>query len=195
MSNRNERLLGFIQEIEHWEAEKSACMERVAQAFGEAKKAGFDPKTMRRMIRERRQTPEERAEEEALAQIYRAALGMLDGTPLGDHARQRLTQQPPPSDAKPDASDGSDRPIPPPEPDVPPELTPDDLLAARQSGIDAAVAGARVTDNPFPASDARRAAWDEGWCAGAGSDGMDVPPALRRSKKPKPGKGCDGGAD
>ena len=31
----------------------------------------------------------------------------------------------------------------------------------------------------------RRAAWDEGWCAETGSDGMDIPEAWRRSKEKK----------
>jgi hypothetical protein len=61
--------------------------------------------------------------------------------------------------------------------------TPELIAAACAEGKAAAGAGTRVTHNPYPAGDPRRAAWDEGWCAAAGSDGMDIPPAWRRSPK------------
>jgi hypothetical protein len=49
-----------------------------------------------------------------------------------------------------------------------------------------------VTANPHPAGSRLRGAWDEGWCAAAGSDGMDIPPAFRRSKPKKPGDSGEG---
>ena len=57
---------------------------------------------------------------------------------------------------------------------------------ARRLGVEAARAGKAVTANPFPPRDARRAAWDEAWCQELGSDGMDIPEALRpAARKPK----------
>ena len=56
---------------------------------------------------------------------------------------------------------------------------------AREQGREAAKEGKPVTLNPFVARDPRRAAWDEGWCMEAGSDGMDIPAAWKRTKKPK----------
>ena len=55
--------------------------------------------------------------------------------------------------------------------------------------------GKRVIDNPYVAGDPRRAAWDEGWCTEAGSDGMDVPAAWQRTKPKKAKKGKGDGAE
>jgi uncharacterized protein (UPF0335 family) len=63
-----------------------------------------------------------------------------------------------------------------------PEPTIDD---AREMGRVAAQTGKPVTDNPFPARDPRRAAFDEEWCKAAGSDGMEIPEAWRRNAKKK----------
>ncbi|WP_039853188.1 hypothetical protein [Magnetospirillum fulvum] len=52
-------------------------------------------------------------------------------------------------------------------------------------GRQAAETGKPVSANPFPAGDPRRAAWDEEWCRAAGSDGMEIPEAFRRKKKPQ----------
>jgi hypothetical protein len=58
------------------------------------------------------------------------------------------------------------------------------IAAARAEGSAAAAAGERVFANPYVAGDPRRAAWDEGWCVRKGSDGMEIPDAFRRKKKP-----------
>jgi hypothetical protein len=122
----------------------------------------------------------ERQEHAAMLELYRAALGMLDGTPLGESARKRLT--------KPSSE-------PEPEPDVFAPSAPVDIDAARTAGRDAAKAGVKVIENPFVSGDPRRAAWDEGWCAETGSDGMDIPDAWRRSKAKKAKKDDDGEDD
>jgi hypothetical protein len=44
----------------------------------------YDAKTIRQIIRLRKMDQAERDEQEALLDIYKAALGMLDGTPLAD---------------------------------------------------------------------------------------------------------------
>jgi hypothetical protein len=72
-----------------------------------------------------------------------------------------------------------------------PEQPAIDVEAARKAGRDAAKAGAKIIDNPFVAGDPRRAAWDEGWCAETGSDGMEIPEAWRRSSAKKKRKGKD----
>src|SRR6185312_3185013 len=56
---------------------------------------------------------------------------------------------------------------------------------ARQQGTEAARQGKPVTANPFPPRSPLRAAWDEAWCHELGSDGMDIPAALRPAAKPK----------
>ena len=64
--------------------------------------------------------------------------------------------------------------------DKPPEDTEDQ---AREKGREAHAAGAKITQNPYPAGSRNRAAWDEAWCEADGSDGMDVPDAWRRAPK------------
>lgn len=181
------RLESFIQRIERLEEEKANIAVDIKEVFQEAKSGGFDTKTMRAIIKLRKMTPEQRAEQEALLDIYKAALGMLHGTPLGEAARKRLTEpkRDEPDDDQADIEDLTRAPAPvadAEEPDAT-EIDGADLEKAREMGAEAARGGKAVTANPFPASDPRRAAWDESWCMAAGSDGMDLPDAWRRSKK------------
>jgi len=173
-----ERLRGFIERIERLEEEKAALATDIKEVFAEAHFTGFDPKTMRLIVKLRKLSPEERAEAEALLDIYKGALGMLEGTPLGEAAVRRLAGQPAPTDDEdepdPGEGDGAD-PAPPREPEP-------DVVAARDMGAAAAGEGKPVTANPFPPHDPRRAAWDEAWCRAAGSDGMDIPAAWKRRK-------------
>ncbi len=177
---KNERLLGYVERIETLEERKREIGAGLAAVKKKARGDGFDPAIIAAMIRERRMTAIEREEHRALLDIYRAALGMLADTPLGEAARRRLSADPAKGTSAPGAGDAADAPA--PEPARP---SPEDLLKARAEGAAAANAGRAVTANPHPAGDARRACWDEGWCAAAGSDGMDVPPAWRRSKPAK----------
>ncbi len=197
-----DQLRSVVERIERLEEEKAAVASDIKEVYAEAKANGFDTKTLRKLIVERRKDRAQREEEQALLEIYMAALGMLDGTPLGDAARKRLTdeaeEQPEaePDDA-PDEKDGdgegggghvaSETPT-----RSSPVIGEQELEEARVQGREAAKAGKRVIDNPFVAGDPRRAAWDEGWCAQTGSDGMDIPEAWRRKKKPKPAKDGDG---
>jgi len=138
---------------------------------------GFDVKTVRRIIKERKLTVEERAEQDALFDLYKAALGMLDGTPLGAAAIDRLKKEKKAKEKKePETQDA-----PPEEPED--KITPKDIEKARKEGAKAGSKGTSVTANPFPAHDPRRAAWDEGWCQSTGSDGMDIPESWKRTKK------------
>ena len=115
-----------------------------------------------------------------LADIYRAALGMLGGTPLGEAARQRLSP--------PDPGQSPEEQLPEPGEPEAEMIGASDIEAARAAGRDAFQQGVKVIANPFVAGDPRRAAWDEGWCRAAGSDGMDIPEAWRRRKADKPKK-------
>lgn len=236
--------------IERWERlqeEKENIAADQKDVMGEAKSRGFDTKTMREIIRLRKMDPSERREREAMLDTYKAALGMLDGTPLGKWALERLGKEddaaPPPEPdneayakavtavvesqkastswlqrtlkigynsaaaliermeregivSRPDSSgrrtvlrtpDGGAAA---PAPEPTPEPTVDD---ARRMGTEPAQSGQPVTSNPFPTRDARRAAWDEAWCMALGTDGMDIPDALKPTPKPK--KGSGGGED
>lgn len=183
-----ELLLG-IERIERLEEEKKGIADDIKDVYAEYKSRGFDIKTMREIVKLRKLTPEQRREREAMLDTYKAALGMLDGTPLGKWAVERLKKEDDPKpqdgpDPKAPADNGvaeSDDAQGPGEAAAPP-LTVED---ARAMGTQAAAAGHPVTSNPFPAFDDRRAAWDEAWCAALGSDGMDIPDALKPAAKTK----------
>jgi len=183
-----ERLQSFVERIERLEEEKQAIADDIKEVKAEARSAGFDVKTINRIIKRRRMTQDRRDEEDALLDIYEGALGMLEDTPLGEAARRRLSRKPPPR--RDDADDQDEEPAPPP-PEPVPEAT---VEEAREWGAEAAGNGTPVTANPFPAGDPCRAAWDEGWCKADGSDGMDIPEAWRR-KKPKKDDKPDGHDD
>ncbi len=73
-----ERLRSFIERIERLEEEKTALMADIKEVYAEAKGTGFDPKTMRKVIRLRKMDDSDRQEEEFLLDTYLAALGMLE---------------------------------------------------------------------------------------------------------------------
>lgn len=246
-----------IERIERLEEEKKGIADDIKGVKAELKARGYDVATINKILTLRKKTVQQRREEEALLDTYKAALGMLDGTPLGHWAMERLKPkkvapaetaleaaayrdavQAVVTDQKastswlqrklkvsynvaarfiermeaegivstPDSTgkrkvlvaelpedDGKDAAPPAPSDEVvedqpaepsEPQATVDD---ARRLGGEAARSGQPVTANPFPAYDERRAAWDEAWCAELGSDGMDLPDALKPTPKPKKG--------
>jgi uncharacterized protein (UPF0335 family) len=78
MSNSvaGEELKAFIERIERLEEEKAALAGDLRDVYSEAKANGFDTKIMRKIISLRRKDHAERQEEEALMELYLAALGM-----------------------------------------------------------------------------------------------------------------------
>jgi uncharacterized protein (UPF0335 family) len=73
-----DQLRAFIERIERLEEEKKAIADDVKEVFAEAKGSGFDTKVMRQVIRIRKQDRNERAEQEAILDLYMHALGMAD---------------------------------------------------------------------------------------------------------------------
>ncbi|MEQ8370460.1 MAG: DUF2312 domain-containing protein [Alphaproteobacteria bacterium] len=71
-----ERLRSFIERIERLEDEKAALAADIREIYGEAKSSGFDVKIMRQIVRLRRMDSAQRAEQEALLDTYRSALGL-----------------------------------------------------------------------------------------------------------------------
>lgn len=196
----SEELRLLIERVERLEEEKKNIADDIKDVFGEAKSRGFDTKTMKEIIKLRKLEPHERREREAMLDTYKAALGMLDGTPLGKWALERLKKDDEPKpegggdagDAAPaDGAATGEAPAAPVEPTPAAEPEPD-VDDARRMGNEAARDGRPVTSNPFPAFDERRAAWDEAWCAALGSDGMDIPDALKPTPKPKKDDGKPG---
>jgi uncharacterized protein (UPF0335 family) len=66
----------FIERYEHLEAEKRDITDQQKKVMAEAKGRGYDTKIMRKVIALRKKAKDERAKEEAVLEMYLAALGM-----------------------------------------------------------------------------------------------------------------------
>lgn len=71
-----DQLRAYIERIERLEEEKAALAADVREVFAEAKGNGFEVKIMRQVLRLRKMDGDDRAEEEALLDIYKRAIGM-----------------------------------------------------------------------------------------------------------------------
>ena len=71
-----DELRQFIERIEHLEAEKAEIADQVKEVFAEAKGSGYDTAVMRKIVAMRKRSPDALAEEEAILEMYKAALGM-----------------------------------------------------------------------------------------------------------------------
>ena len=256
-----EMLRLFVERLERLEEDKKGIADDIKSVKAEAKGAGFDVPTIVYILKQRKMDVGARREQEALQDTYKAALGMLDGTPLGRWAIERLEKDQAEPEELPEPNAGADAgedelisddtvyaaavalvvehqkvsvsflqrslrigynnaaqlvgrmesegvvstpdasgrrtvlrapatPAP-AEPAAPP-ITVED---AKIMGRDAARDGKPVTSNPFPPRDLRRAAWDEAWCGELGSDGMDIPDALKPAPKAAKGSGSAGNGD
>lgn len=90
--NADDRLRLLIERVERLEEEKKGISDDIRDVYAEAKAVGYDAKIMRQIVRLRKMKPDDRAEMEALLDTYRAALGMLADTPLGQAAIERETK-------------------------------------------------------------------------------------------------------
>jgi uncharacterized protein (UPF0335 family) len=71
------QLRAIIERIERLEEEKKTISEDIKEIYAEAKGTGFDTKAVRTIIRLRKKDQAERQEEEAIIDLYKAALGMV----------------------------------------------------------------------------------------------------------------------
>ncbi|WP_458790126.1 DUF2312 domain-containing protein [Yoonia sp. MH D7] len=71
-----EELRQFIERYERLEAEKKDIAEGQKEIMAEAKGRGYDTKVLRKVIAIRKRDANDLAEEEAVMEIYMAALGM-----------------------------------------------------------------------------------------------------------------------
>lgn len=71
-----EELRQFIERYEHLEAEKKDIADQQKEVMAEAKGRGYDTGVMRKVIALRRRDKDDIAEEEAVLEMYKAALGM-----------------------------------------------------------------------------------------------------------------------
>ncbi|WP_084863726.1 DUF2312 domain-containing protein [Salibaculum halophilum] len=66
----------FVERFERLEAEKKDIADQQKEVMAEAKGRGYDTKAMRKLIAMRKREPQEIAEEEAVLEVYKEALGM-----------------------------------------------------------------------------------------------------------------------
>lgn len=71
-----EELRQFIERYEHLEAEKKDITEQQKEVMAEAKGRGYDTKVLRKVIALRKRDADDIAEEEAVLEMYKEALGM-----------------------------------------------------------------------------------------------------------------------
>ena len=71
------QLKSIVERIERLEEEKKAIADDIKDVYAEAKANGFDTKILRAIIRLRKQDPAEREEQEAILDLYKAALGII----------------------------------------------------------------------------------------------------------------------
>ncbi len=71
-----DELRQFIERFERLEAEKKDIAEQQKEVMAEAKGRGYDTRVMRKVIALRKREPDDVAEEEAVLDLYRSALGM-----------------------------------------------------------------------------------------------------------------------
>ena len=76
VSVAKDQLRSIVERIERLEEEKKALADDIKEVYAEAKANGFDVKTLRKIIGLRKQDKSERAEQEALLDLYLHALGM-----------------------------------------------------------------------------------------------------------------------
>ena len=70
------QLKAYMERIERLEEEKAAMAADIREVFAEAKANGFDVKIMRQVLRLRKMDGDDRAEQEALLDVYKRAIGM-----------------------------------------------------------------------------------------------------------------------
>jgi uncharacterized protein (UPF0335 family) len=79
----NDQLLSIVARIERLEEEKRTISDDIKEVYAEAKANGYDVKILKKAVALRRRDANERAEEEAILDLYMQALGELADTPLG----------------------------------------------------------------------------------------------------------------
>ncbi len=73
-----DQLRSIVERIERLEEEKAATATDIKEVYAEAKANGYDTKTLRQVVRLRKQDKAERQEQEAILELYLHALGMTD---------------------------------------------------------------------------------------------------------------------
>jgi uncharacterized protein (UPF0335 family) len=72
-----DQLKAFVERVERLEEEKKAIADDIRDVYAEAKGNGFDVRSLRVVVRLRKQDINERKEQEAILETYLHALGMI----------------------------------------------------------------------------------------------------------------------
>lgn len=75
MNPTAEELRQFIERLEQLRAERDDVNDRIREVMAEAKGRGYVPKVIRRIVADRKRGADAVAEEEAILDLYREALG------------------------------------------------------------------------------------------------------------------------
>jgi uncharacterized protein (UPF0335 family) len=67
----------FVERLEQLESEKREIADQIKEVFAEAKGRGYLIMAIRAIIKERKRKPDDVAEEQAVIDLYKAALGMV----------------------------------------------------------------------------------------------------------------------
>lgn len=67
----------FVERLERLDAEKKDLAEQMKEVMAEAKGRGYDTKVIRKLVALRKRDKDDIAEEEAVLEMYKEALGML----------------------------------------------------------------------------------------------------------------------
>lgn len=96
-----DQLRAVVERIERLEEEKAGLTSDIKDIFAEAKGNGYDVKTLRKVLRLRKQDAAERDEEEFLLDTYLSALGMAPQMDLFEDAQEETPpeNQPPVDEA------------------------------------------------------------------------------------------------
>ncbi|PTX46528.1 uncharacterized protein (UPF0335 family) [Gemmobacter caeni] len=71
-----DELRQFVERVEHLEQEKKDILDQIKEVYAEAKGRGYDTKALRTLIAHRKKDKDQLAEEQAVLDIYKQALGM-----------------------------------------------------------------------------------------------------------------------
>ena len=75
--NSNAQLKSIVERIERLEEEKKAISDDIRDVYVESKGNGLDVKALRKIIALRKLSADDRAEQDAILETYKQALGML----------------------------------------------------------------------------------------------------------------------
>jgi uncharacterized protein (UPF0335 family) len=76
----SDQLKNIIEKIERLEEEKSTVSTDIREVYAEAKSIGYDPKTIRQVVKIRKMDQDDFQEQEALLGTYMNALKMRPGS-------------------------------------------------------------------------------------------------------------------